>query len=895
MSIFSGEVQHQLASLLGEFKFNDADGLFERYKSRLPSYLEQRNEAYEKYITSTIQEIENLLNHFNFILADRLYQTIKNNFANKEYYSMVEKYKNRQMLELTLIDIEQKLNAWQFDEARSLYFKISHLFPEEDFERKVLAYRIRYELYRFNFLQADKLIEECDSHIAQSMIEEKAQAIQRYFQNTMPANEEQAIALANQSKNLLIKARAGSGKTRVLACKTAMLINCYKVNPDKILILSFNKKAAVEIGYRIKTTFGIESFENARTFHSLAYQLVRFNGEILFDNQGEFSRPALTTFVQEILRNIWSSEIQTKLYHLFRKELHSLEQSGGLLSDSGYLAFIRNKRDIALSGDRVKSAGEKYIADYLFEHDIPYFYERVEFWSGHNYHPDFTLFQETGQVVIEYWGIDENDSRKSIPKDWSFTWDQYHNEMQEKRKYWEEKRIPLVELSIADTRLGRKRFEEILEERLAIVGIKKGILNQKDMEKKVIRYQKDRMTDLFVQFIQKAKKQRWDIEDLQNKVRTYQTSDEREKLFLALGCQVYSAYQKKLSENNAIDFDDLIIKAANLIRDTQGNCTIDLGLRKERHISMKEIEWILVDEFQDFSGEFHFLIDTIQEINPNVRLVCVGDNWQAINGFAGSDLRFFEQFSTYFQNSNTVSLLTNHRSEKAIVDFGNKVMSGQGKPGLADSNHMGGKVEIISIDDIRIECREDANFEEEKMSDQRFVFYEARENGKKVNDNGFLQAKYLKACYQIIKEPNNWECLTQTNSQRPIIAILSRTNMHYRITLNEFLDKLRSCFTSEDIKAIGDFRQKIKISTAHGYKGLEAEIGIILRVCDGSFPLLHPDNCLFEIIGQTEKNALDEERRLFYVSVTRPSQKLYLLTEKDNPSSFVSTSLCTTG
>lgn len=118
-------------------------------------------------------------------------------------------------------------------------------------------------------------------------------------------------------------------------------------------------------------------------------------------------------------------------------------------------------------------------------------------------------------------------------------------------------------------------------------------------------------------------------------------------------------------------------------------------------------------------------------------------------------------------------------------------------------------------------------------------------------------------------------------------AILSRTNMLYRVTLDEFLDKLKSCFTSEEIKKIGDFKQKIKISTAHGFKGLESEICIILRVCDGSFPLLHPDNGLFAIFGQTEKHVLEEERRLFYVSVTRPSQRLFILTEKENASSFI--------
>lgn len=850
-------------------------------------------------IARSRREIFRKLKQYEFKLADKLFQEIKNYLDFEE----IDKYQtekaicekeylaeqNKELLESTLFVINEKLQASRFSEAREQYLRISHLYPEDNFEQELLRFQIPYELNQFRFLETDVLFERCKSITPETYQDLKAAAIRNYFSKPETrVTQEQAIALVDNHQDVLIKARAGSGKTRVLACKTALLIERYKVNPDKILVLAFNKKAAVEIGNRIRRVFGIESFENARTFHSLAYQLVRFHGDILFDNQGEFSRPALTTFVQEILRSLWSPEIQTKLYQLFRKELQSLEQSGGLLSDSDYLAFIRNKRDITLSGDRVKSAGEKYIADYLFEHDIPYFYERVEFWSGHSYRPDFTLFQEAGQIIIEFWGIDEKDSRKLLPKDWRITWDQYYLEMQRKRRYWKEKGIPLVELSITDVRSGRDRFEEILGERLAEAGVKKERLNQKDLEKKVIRFQKDRMTELFVQFIQRAKKLMWSVEDVQKKIREYQTSDDRARLFLTLGCQVYSAYQKKLADTNSIDFDDLIIKASKLIYDTQGKCTIDLGPRKERRLSMKDIEWILVDEFQDFSSEFHHLLDSICGINPNIRIFCVGDDWQAINSFAGSDLRFFDQFSTYFRKSNIVNLLTNHRSQKAIVDFGNKVMIGNGEPGSSSPNLTGGRVKVLSIDDIRIEYREGASYEEERTSDQRFVFYEDRVTGKKVNDNGFLQAKYLKACYQILKEPSVWQCLTQENPKRPVVAILSRTNMLYRVTLNEFLDKLTNCFTPEEIKEIGDFRQKIKISTAHGFKGLEAEIGIILRVCDGSFPLLHPDNGLFEIFGQTDKHILDEERRLFYVSVTRPSQMLFILTEKENESSFIS-------
>jgi DNA helicase-4 len=375
----SAKANSEITILLSSYNFLMADHIYEANKEYLPGYIEQRNVAMQRFVAENVQHIETQLEKFNFSEADRFYQGIKDYFPFEDYSSSVAYYKEKQSVEKTVREIDEKLQLGLYDEATVLFSQISHFYDDAFFEQKVLASKVRFELSRHAFLEADRLYSKCSSNTLNNYLQLKAAAIQDYFKKSeTKVTQEQAIALADQSEALLIKARAGSGKTRVLASKTVLLVDRYKVNPDKILVLAFNKKAAREIGSRIQKVYGIEGFENARTFHSLAFQLVKFNGDILFDNQGEFSRPALTNFVQDILRSIWSPQIQTNLYLLFRKEMHSLEQSGGLLSNADYLAFIRNKRDITLNGDRVKSTGEKFIADYLFEHDIPFFYERVE-------------------------------------------------------------------------------------------------------------------------------------------------------------------------------------------------------------------------------------------------------------------------------------------------------------------------------------------------------------------------------------------------------------------------------------------------------------------------------------------------------------------------------------
>ena len=82
-------------------------------------------------------------------------------------------------------------------------------------------------------------------------------------------------------------------------------------------------------------------------------------------------------------------------------------------------------------------------------------------------------------------------------------------------------------------------------------------------------------------------------------------------------------------------------------------------------------------------------------------------------------------------------------------------------------------------------------------------------------------------------------------------------------------------------------REKMNISTTHKYKGLEKEIVIILDAVPRSYPLLHPDLMFTFALGSSIEGAVDEERRLFYVALTRAVEHLFILTETNNMSPFV--------
>ena len=369
------------------------------------------------------------------------------------------------------------------------------------------------------------------------------------------------------------------------------------------------------------------------------------------------------------------------------------------------------------------------------------------------------------------------------------------------------------------------------------------------------------MTELFVQFIQRAKQNRHTVAELQSEINQA-NYDDRTQIFLNIAHQVYSKYNQALKKHNKIDFDDLIIKATRLIDERVEEISID----SDTHTKINNLKWILIDEYQDFSKLFYQLIQSIRRHNTDVRLFCVGDDWQAINGFTGSDLHYFSNFEHIIEDSGTAHLLTNHRSDKKIVEKSNVLMESKGKPSKPHRDTEG-LVHIECVDDVEIEARPNPKDAQKKEQDQKFRFWP---------DDNFMKARYLKRCYQIIAD-----------NPKKTVAILARKRWIYGVELVEFEDKLKRCLSTEQSERYQIFIEQGEVGTVHSFKGLETDIVIILQAFNGNFPLIHPNNHLFEIFGHTIKDVFDEERRLFYVAITRAKEQLYILTERDRESDFL--------
>tara|TARA_Y100000593_G_scaffold93590_1_gene189053 strand:+ start:1928 stop:2455 length:528 start_codon:yes stop_codon:yes gene_type:complete len=147
-------------------------------------------------------------------------------------------------------------------------------------------------------------------------------------------------------------------------------------------------------------------------------------------------------------------------------------------------------------------------------------------------------------------------------------------------------------------------------------------------------------------------------------------------------------------------------------------------------------------------------------------------------------------------------------------------------------------------------------------------------------DVGKRLARIFKTCHLLMSEFD----LYSTS-----YLILGRTNylgFQYE-NMYRLKKKIKDCFTPKDIAIFRDFDSQVRCQTTHGSKGEEADVVIILNVIDGKMPLLHPDNNLYQILGATKEEEYNEERRLFYVAMTRAKKQLYLLTEEGRHSPFL--------
>lgn len=523
----------------------------------------------------------------------------------------------------------------------------------------------------------------------------------------------------------------------------------------------------------------------------------------------------------------------------YREDWESILTGSSKLTPEELVCYRRALPRRGIDGRQYKSRGEKAIADFLFEHGVDYKYERPFRLNGVRNRPDFTVGEDRG-VIIEFFG-------RSAPK--------YLQNASAKRADWQKQRNwSLFELFGADYSSGMLLAK--LKTGLEKHGVACTRLSEEELWARVNADDRaiGKFTEVVANFIGRCCKLSLTPEQLAAKISSHKCVSEVERMFLPLVLEFYRTYLERLEAKNYPDFDLLIQQAAEKIRSGR-----TLYRRTGGSGDLKKLRYVFIDEYQDFSKLFHDLTKAVQEQNPDAQFFCVGDDWQAINGFAGSDLTFYENFGALFKPSRKLDVSTNYRSPTSIVEVGNALMQTKTRSGKAARAHKAatGKVLVADLGDFSFTDREKELYGGDELTPALLRVISSSFNEAGVADRAGDDAGVV--------------LLSRTNNLRETVYFDAKTKTAEGNGLDRFVMHLRS-------KLPREMHRWVSASTAHKYKGGQKNTVVVLDAVSRSYPLIHPDGVLTRILGNDVQKTIAEERRLFYVALTRAVNTLIIVT-----------------
>ena len=848
---YERELAYFLASQDDSYQDNHRKYLEEEYINQQSISWEEELEDHSKDASYLLSELEELLSEFDFKEADHYYyyecseylsyeayQNKRNNFLQNLRQSLFSQLEN-----LFIQDDYKNADRFYEDDCSEHinieeYQQVKRLFLEK--KRTSLLEELN-QLLEKSFLETNDFYQnQCIPFISQVEYQQKKQIfIQSWVQKNNLGNKpdlEQSLAIGTVNNHVQVIARAGSGKTSTLVNRAIFLQKHCGIDPSEILLLAFNRKAADEIQERLKKHLP-NATPYVMTYHALAYAIVHPKEKLIFDDNGgnQSQSQTLQCIIDDYLRNPdFYEEIKSLMMKRYRQDWTKIIEKGFEKKPEEIIKFRRSLSAMGIDGKYYKSFGEKVIADFLLEHNIPFEYEKNFGWRDNtNYRPDFTVFlggSDKKGIVIEYFGL------KGDPD--------YDEMSEQKRQYWENNlEWDFIEL---DPQLLREQNRESFENHLKLLlqglKIKLNRLSEDEIWERIKDRGIDRFTKAMAGLVQRARKLCLTPDKLSEKINNHPFDNSEisqiEWQFLNLGQEFYKDYQTTLVENEEEDFDGLMQRAAKMIND---------GLTKFKKKSgsgdLKTLRYIMIDEYQDFSLLFYNLVQTIRKQNPQALFFCVGDDWQAINGFAGSDLIYYQNFIHIFNPSQKLNISTNYRSSSKIVELGNILMQGQGESAHVFSKEIG-TVDIVNLSKFQPSSIEQIDYK-----------------------NDILFPVILRLISKLVNEGKDVIILTRKNDFR-----------------GKSIDKFRQLII-KNLNLVGKQQDLVNISTTHQYKGKESQAVILID--PESYPLIHPDLLFNRIFGDNLEKVIDEERRLFYVALTRAKNNLFIIVENNDLPPFV--------
>lgn len=626
-------------------------------------------------------------------------------------------------------------------------------------------------------------------------------------------DDAQSLAAVRDELNNLVVAGPGSGKTRVLTARIRYLLSRREtVKAGQVLAVTFTRAARAELQERLEKA-GVPSQETPSSKDAVVVCTLHKLGNWVLGQAKGFKPIVMEPERTGVQLGQWLQDaFQGKDVELSRAYARFLlHQDDQDLTDG---PFVEGEY-ATLNGETVKSVAERLIANFLFENGVPYEYERPADWAPRSpdrriYTPDFTI--RGMKILIEHWGVDRAGH---VHPGFSKSSEEYQKDMKWKRKTCAAAGYTLVETFDFERRDGQ--LEEVLEQRLRAAEIEFHPLTASELKDRIpsLSYLHLVVADLINGFIANARATRVPAHAIAEKTRG---RTQRVKTFAKLGILMLQRYEAWLASEQSIDFSDMLHQAAD-------------------HLEAKKVQvdfrQVLVDEFQDVSYPMARLLKAIRV--PETRLFAVGDDWQAIFGFNGGNVRYMLDFEAQFGPAKTTKLETSYRCPGRILETGAALIKhNKGQVAKQLSSAVPGAWPLWYACDGR--------------------------------EDVFQRTANLVV-----------DCLTRHDANE--ILVLSRVNWP--------LDEIRQLCRRRGVpvpRAGG-----VRFTSAHDAKGTEAKAVIVVDVSEDryGFPCQVEDPDVLEPVRPFDDKEHAEERRLLFVAITRASHEVHLVSRKGARSRFL--------
>ena len=713
---------------------------------------------------------------------------------------------------------------------------------------------------------------------------------------SLDSQQREAIVVDEDAVKVI--AGAGSGKTFTIQGKVKYLTEKRDVDPSEILAISFSNASVDDLKERIAEPIDI------KTFHKV--------GKDILTQYNQYSRPdtsALKRIIKRYLtkKALKNEDISKKLIEFFSFYINvppsddDIKYEGDLLDWQEGVDFstlkrrFKNKQRETLNNEIVRSYEELYIANFLFIYGIKYTYEKIYSYPNKNFEREFNKFKEflfsfneeipdelknditkellnltdifeeyeikdylpdfyldDYNIYIEHFGLNRNCENHLIGGKSS---EEYVKEMEWKRKVHKKYGTTLIETF--SYYQSENRLLTRLAEKLQAQGVEFNEIDYREvyrilLENKTIKEWEDFIV-LLKTFIELFKGNNYDetkFKEFYDYVGGLKDSFSKDRTiaFLKIVEEIYNDYESYLLKIKKIDFNDMINKASD--------CIVKNGLDLP-------YKYIIVDEYQDTSFTRYNLLRNICD-SIGAKIMVVGDDWQSIYSFSGCDVNIFTKFDNFFDVCETRYIEKTYRNSQQLIDASsNFVMKNpdQTRKELKSSKSLKYPIKLVNFD----------NDFDEILKFELII-------KNIINQSTFKNKKIL------ILGRNN----------KDIFNLLKNFNVENEYGKRKFEilgdeDKLRR---NKFVKIV--YRESpdvnIEYRTVHQSKGLECDNVILINLKNwkAGFPNKMVDDPVLNFVKRNgDSFSYAEERRLFYVALTRTKNNVYLLAPYFKSSVFV--------